>query len=67
MKECLGEFKGMSKDEIIDTYDDMVDKLFARVNEMQDQIDKRQKEKGGNGKPAKVDIKKMEEMITAGK
>lgn len=67
MKECLGEFKGMSKDEIIDTYDDMVDRLFARVNEMQDQIDKMQKEKGGNGKPAKVDVKKMEEMITAGK
>ncbi len=63
MKECLGEFKGMSKDEIIDTYDDMVEKLFARINEMQDELDKTKKEAGGNGKPAKIDAKKVKEMV----
>jgi len=62
MKECLGEFKGMSKDEIIDTYDDMVEKLFARINEMQDELDKMKKVEGGNGKPAKVDANKVKEM-----
>ena len=63
MKECLGEFKGMSKDEIIETYDDMVEKLFARINEMQDELDKLKRVGGGNGKPAKIDAKKVEELV----
>lgn len=63
MKECLGEFKGMSKDEIIDTYDDMVEKLFARINEMQDELDKMKKVEGGNEKPSKIDAKKVKEMV----
>jgi methylenetetrahydrofolate dehydrogenase (NADP+)/methenyltetrahydrofolate cyclohydrolase len=46
MKEFLGEFKDMSKDEIIDTYNKMADKLLSRVSEMQDEIYKLKKEIG---------------------
>ncbi len=67
MKECLGEFKDMSKDEVIDAYDDMVEKLFARINEMQDEIDRLKREAGGNGRPAKVDERKVKEMVNAEK
>jgi len=38
IKENLGDVKEMSKDEIIDTYNSMADKLFARINEMQDKL-----------------------------
>jgi len=65
MKECLGEFKGMSKDEIIDTYDEMVEKLLSRVSEMQDEIYKLKKEIGGNGKLKKVEHKKVKEFVKA--
>jgi len=65
MKECLGEFKGMSKDEIIDTYDEMVEKLLSRVSEMQDEIYKLKKEIGGNGKLQKVEHKKVKEFVKA--
>ena len=63
MMECLGEFKGMSKDEIIDTYDDMVERLPGRVNEMHDEIDKLKKEISGNGKSEKVNRKRVGEFI----
>ena len=53
MKECLGEFRGMSKDEIIDIYNNMVEKLLRRVNEMQDEIYKLKKEIDGNGRLGK--------------
>ncbi len=65
MKECLGEFKGMSKDEIIETYDEMVDKLLRRVNEMQDEIYKLKREIDGNGKLGKDNHKKVRELIKA--
>ena len=63
MKECLGEFKGMNKDEIIDTYDDIVERLLSRVNKMHDEIDGLKKEIGGNGKSKKVDHKRVGEFI----
>jgi methylenetetrahydrofolate dehydrogenase (NADP+)/methenyltetrahydrofolate cyclohydrolase len=65
MKECLGEFKGMSKDEIIDTYDEMVEKLLNRVSEMQDEIYKLKKEIEGNGKLKKAEHKKLKEFVKA--
>ena len=65
MKECLGEFKGMSKDEIIDTYDDMVERLLGRVNEMHGEIDRLKKEISGNGMSSKVDRKRAVKPIKA--
>jgi predicted RNase H-like nuclease (RuvC/YqgF family) len=65
MQECLGEFKGMSKDEIIDTYDEMVEKLLNRVSEMQDEIYKLKKEIEGNGKLKKDEHKKVKEFVKA--
>jgi hypothetical protein len=32
---------------------------------MQDELDKAKKVEGGNGKPAKIDAKKVEEMVKA--
>jgi uncharacterized small protein (DUF1192 family) len=45
----------------------MVEKLFARINEMQDEIDRLKREAGGNGRPAKVDERKVKEMVNAEK
>ena len=51
MKNYIGEFKGMSKDEIIDTYDDMVERLLGRVNEIQEEVDKLKKGTGRKKRP----------------
>jgi methylenetetrahydrofolate dehydrogenase (NADP+)/methenyltetrahydrofolate cyclohydrolase len=42
-QEYLGESEGMSKDELINTYDEMVEKLLNRVSEMQNEIYKLKK------------------------
>ena len=40
MKNYIGEYKGMGKSEIIDTYDSMTDTLIGRIAELQDEIDR---------------------------
>lgn len=62
MKECYGELKGMSKDEMINMYDDMVGKLFDRINELQDEIDTLKKTKRRNERPKKVIEDKPKDM-----
>ncbi len=40
MKNYIGEYKGMGKSEIIDTYDNMTGTLIGRIAELQDEIDR---------------------------
>ena len=63
MNECLGEFKGMSKDEIIDTYDDMVERLLGRVNEMQGEVDRLKREISEKSK--EVDRRRVAKLVKA--
>ena len=57
MNQYLGEFKDASKDEVIEIYDDIFERLLNKINQIQGEIDKLKKEEIKR-KPSKLSDKK---------